>query len=179
MDDKENSRIQASFTYRPIYRSLWRERYLFLAVFLAFIAVVAYRSFSGATQIQADRIPRYQKVLGDFDRLTGDFEAELSGELERKKTTGVGAVNAQALKNRLYLIYDYMYVWEMREDSPFYRSFPPQEHELIRTLISLGKMLDAAIIRIAESSGNPAVPVDFAMMRSELRKAGSIVGNKP
>lgn len=167
-------RNDASYTYNPVARWLHHERWILLAVAVALLAVVAYRTLNPQTNISGDRLPRYLRVLGDFASLVDNLESIRDRELAKKNDGGVGAVDAAQPKMSLFLVYDYMFVMELREDSSFFPGYPPREQELIRVLNRLGGRIDRIVLRLHESAGNPEVPMDFTAMREDLAKARAI-----
>lgn len=167
-------RNDESYTYNPLLRALEREKWILLIVAVVCGLVVAYRFAFPQMHIGAERLPKYLRVLNDFDSLVGNLEQIRDRERDKKGKGGVGAVDAAQPKLALYLIYDYMFVMELREDSPFFQSYPPQEKDLIRALHRLGGMIDRALIALHESSGSPDAPMDFAAMRGELATARAI-----
>ena len=167
-------RNDASYTYNPIWRAIQREKWILLTVAVVCGLVVAYRFTFPQVHIGAERLPKYLRVIRDFDSLVGNLEQIRDRERDKKGKGGVGAVDAAQPKMGLYLIFDYMFVMELREDSPFFPGYPSQEKDLIRALHRLGGMIDHALIELYESSGNPDVPMDFAAMRGELEKARAI-----
>ncbi|MBI5527537.1 MAG: hypothetical protein HY897_14475 [Deltaproteobacteria bacterium] len=167
-------RPDAAYTYNPVWRWLQSEWHIILIVVLVSGAVVGYRAIFPQTVIANDRLPKYLRVLKDFDSLAGNLEQTKDIELRKKAEGGVGAVDASGPKMALYLIWDYMFVSEMRPDSPFYAGYPKAEKELIATLISVGNTVDAFLIRLADSAGNPEAEVDFGRIRRDLKKAWTI-----
>ena len=173
METKE-PRPDAAYTYNPIMEWLRREKWILVSVFVMAGLVVAYRMTFPQMHIGEDRLPKYLRILNDFDSLITNLEAIRDRELEKKLDGGVGAVDAEQPKMRLFLIFDYLFVMELREESAFFAGYPPMEQELIRTLHRLGGQLDRGIISLYESSGNPEIPMDFKKMRAELAKARGI-----
>lgn len=165
------SRPDASYTYNPLWRWLRAEWRIFLIVALVAGSVVAYRALFPATSIAPDRLPKYLRVISDFESLAKNLEQIRDRELKNKAGGGVGAVDAAGPKQTLMMIWDYMFVWEMRPDSPFYAGYPKQEKELIASLISVGNAIDGFIMRLADSSGNPEARVDFSKIREDLKAA--------
>jgi hypothetical protein len=119
-------------------------------------------------------MPKYGRVLGELDALTDAVEKAREEELEKKNAGRLGALVTTDFKMKLYQTYDYMFVWEMREDSPFYGRYPRQEKDLIRHLQMAGKHLDSALIRVFEASGNPETPINFPRIRDEIEAARRI-----
>ena len=172
--DPNEQRQDAAYTYNPLTRWLHQERWLLAAAAIALVLVAGYRALYPQTHIGGDRLPKYLRVLGDFDSLVNNLEAIRDRELAKKMDGGVGAVDASQPKMSLFLVYDYMFVMELREDSSFFPGYPPQEQELIRILHRLGGRLDRIILQLNDSSGNPEVPMDFKALRAELAKARAI-----
>jgi hypothetical protein len=168
------SKDENTYMYNAVSRWFWDERYLLLTVVVGVCAVVAYQFLFPPTSIQNGRLPKYERVFSDFTSLVDDMEKARGEEMAKKTDGGVGALNINAYKMRLYQIYDYMFVWEMREGSPFYKNFPPREKEIIAHLQQAGKILDSAIVRVFDSYGNPETPIDFAGARSEIEKARAL-----
>ena len=167
-------RNDASYTYNPVTRWLHHERWILIVVAVALLAVIAYRTLNPQTHIAGDRLPKYLRVLGDFASLVDNLESIRDRELAKKNDGGVGAVDAAQPKMSLFLVYDYMFVMELREESSFFSGYPPREQELIRALNRLGGRIDRIVLRLHESAGNPEVPMDFAAMRADLAQARSI-----
>jgi hypothetical protein len=167
-------RPDAAYTYNPVWRWLKSEWHIILIVVLVAGGVVAYRAVFPQSAIASERLPKYLRVLKDFDSLAGNLEQTREIELRKKASGGVGAVDASGPKMALYLIWDYMFVWEMRPGSPFYAGYPGTEKELIGTLNSVGNAIDAFIMRLADSAGNPEAEVDFGKIRGDLKKAWKI-----
>lgn len=167
-------RQDASYTYNPIARWLRQERWILITVAVAVLAVAGYRSLHPQTSIPGARLSKYLRVIGDFESLVNNLESIRDRELAKKNDGGVGAVDAAQPKMSLFLIYDYMFVMELREDGPFFPGYPPREQDLIRTLNRLGGRIDRIVIRLHEAAGNPGVLMDFPAMRADLAQASAI-----
>ncbi len=163
--------IQSSYQDRPFLKFVRSEGWIFLLAFLIVISFVIYKKYFRETELLTEEnIPKYVRVLNDFDSLIEDFENEINLKREEKKTSDKVRVDITPYKTRLYQIYDFMYVQKIAPESPFYKDYSKEEKDIIGNLMNAGKRLDKIVIEIYNFNGDPLTVTDFNSVREILAR---------
>ncbi|MCX7958372.1 MAG: hypothetical protein N3B13_04930, partial [Deltaproteobacteria bacterium] len=170
-DRKESdlSDIQKSYYDRPFLKFIKSEGWIFIVALAIVASFVIYKKYFMKTDILTEEnIPKYIRVLNDFDALIEDFENEINLKREEKKRDGKARIDITPYKTRLYQIYDFMYVQKIAPESPFYRDYSKEEKDIILRLMNAGKKLDKIVIEIYNFNGDPLTVTDFMTIKRIL-----------
>ncbi len=161
--------IQDIYRDRPFLKFIKSEGWIFVVAFLVVLTFVIYKKYFSKVDILTDEnIPKYIRVLNDFNSLIEDFEGEIRLKREEKKTNNNVRIDITPYKTRLYQIYDFMYVQKIAPENPFYKDYSNEEKEIINKLISAGKKLDKIVIEIYNFNGDPLTVNDFETIKKIL-----------
>ncbi len=161
--------LQDSYKDRPFLKFIKSEGWIFFVALIVVLSFVVYkRYFHRIEKITGENIPKYVRVLNDFNSLIEDFENEIKLRREEKKNNEKVRIDITAYKTRLYQIYDFMYVQKIAPESPFYKDYSKEEKGVINGLINVGKRLDKIVIEIYNFNGDPFTFTDFDTIKKLL-----------
>lgn len=169
--DEEFKEIQKSYQDKPFIKFIKSEGWIFVVAFLIVLSFVIYKYFFRKTDIiDNENIPKYVRVINDFNSLIEDFENEIRLKREEKKSNEKIRIDITPYKTRLYQIYDFMYVQKIAPESPFYKDYSKEEKEIIKKLMSAGKRLDQMVIEIYNFNGDPNTVTDFESVKKIINE---------
>lgn len=170
-DDREINEIQKGYKDRPFFKFIMSEGWIFIvSVFIVISFVIYKKYFKKVEIISEENIPKYIRVINDFESLVSDFENEIELKREEKKTNEKVRIDITPYKTRLYQIYDFMYVHKIAPENPFYKDYSNEEKKIIEGLMNVGKRLDKMVIEIYNFNGDPFTVTDFEKVKALLQK---------
>ncbi|MGB9599962.1 MAG: hypothetical protein ACP5QK_11745 [Myxococcota bacterium] len=181
-DKSEVKEIQKAYQDRPFLKFIKSEGWIFLIALLIVLSFIIYKKyFKNTPIIEEENIPKYVRVINDFNSLIEDFENEINIKRGEKKMNEKVRVDITPYKTRLYQIYDFMYVQGIAPENPFYKDYSKEEKEIINRLINAGRRLDKMVIEIYNFNGDPNTVTDFDSVKNilnETRKRLNTISGK-
>lgn len=162
--------IQKDYYDKPFIKFIRSDGWIFIVAFFIIIAFIIYKHYFKKTDIIVlGNIPKYVRVLNDFNSVIEDFENDINLKREEMKSNEKVRIDITPYKTRLYQIYDFMYVGGIAPENPFYKDYSKDEKELIDKLMNIGRRLDKIVIEIYNFNGDPATVTDFDPIKESLR----------